>query len=211
MFITIEGIEGSGKSTLIKGLEDKFINHGKEVCKTREPGGSALGKTLRPLLVSLPENENEKLSSRAELLLFLADRAEHLDKIILPALENKQVVLCDRYVHSTLAYQGYARGFDLAILKSFIDFSCHNKMPDLTILLDLEVEQGLARAKNRNSSENSNEGKFEAEEKIFHQKVRNGFLDLAKENSKIVIIDATLAPNEIIETAWKTINTNLNK
>ncbi len=206
MFITIEGIEGSGKSTLVKGLAEKFLEIKREVCTTREPGGSKLGLMLRPLLVTELE---EKLSTRAEVLLFLADRAEHLDKVILPALKENKVVICDRYIHSTLAYQGYARGFDLDLLQSFNDFSCNSTMPDLTILLDLDVETGLNRAKGRNNavkaSEGKDEGKFEAEAKEFHQKVRDGFLDMAQnmKKSPIIKVDATLIPEEIIAKVWE--------
>ncbi len=214
MFITIEGIEGSGKSTFVKGLAEKFSEEKKEVCITREPGGSKLGLTLRPLLVSTLE---EKLSARAEVLLFLADRAEHLDKVILPALKDNKIVLCDRYIHSTLAYQGYARGFDLDLLNSFNDFSSHSLMPSLTFLLDLDVETGLERAKSRNSETKAaigkDEGKFEAEAKEFHQKVRNGFLEMAleaKKNSehRMIVLDANLSPKELIEKAWVYIKKN---
>ncbi len=205
MFITIEGIEGSGKSTLIKGLEEKFAEHNIPLCKTREPGGSSLGAKIRPILLS---SQGEKISPRAELLLFLADRAEHVDKVILPALAENKTVLCDRYIHSTIAYQGYARGLDLALLDTFMEFTCNNKLPDLTILLDLDVETGLIRAKGRNSNQELDEGKFEAEEKNFHEKVRRGFLTMArKENSNFFIVDATLPPTVIIEKVWEYINT----
>lgn len=200
MFITLEGIEGSGKTSLLKALEKKLQSKGFKVCTTREPGGSSLGQKIRPLLLSLKE---EKLSARAELLLFLADRAEHVEKVILPAIERKEVVLCDRYIHSTLAYQGYARGLDKDFLKSAIDFACINTMPDMTIVLDLDVHIGLTRAKGRNENLKSDEGKFEAEEKNFHEKVRKGFLDMAEKEEKMKVVDATLAPCEIEQIVWK--------
>ncbi len=199
MFITIEGVEGSGKSTLIKGLEEKFLQEKKEVLITREPGGSSLGLKLRHLLLS---TNAEKISTRAEMLLFLADRAEHVDKIILPALQSDKIVLCDRYIHSTLAYQGYARGNELELLQTFVDYSCASLTPDIVFLLDLDVEIGLKRAKSRNFAQDIDEGKFEAEELSFHQKVREGFLDLAKNSPYIYTIDATITPEDIIQKAW---------
>ncbi len=204
MFIVIEGIEGSGKSTLIKFLEKKFNERTKEVLCTREPGGSKLGEKIRPLLLSLKE---EKLSPKAELLLFLADRAEHVEKIIRPSLEKNTVVLCDRYIYSTMAYQGYARGLDLDFLTTCNDFATSKLVPDLVILLDLDVETGLARARGRNSAEASDEGKFEAEERDFHEKVRQGFLtmlatDKARHDKKVLILDASKKADDIQHEAW---------
>ncbi len=199
MFITIEGTEGAGKSLLIQNLKNKFEKNGKELLITREPGGSILGAKLRPLLLSEKE---EKVCPRAELFLFLADRAEHVEKIIKPALEANKIVICDRYVHSTLAYQGYARGLDLNLLKEFNAFATDNLNPDLAFLLDLEVEIGLARAKSRNKDTQNDEGKFEALEKDFHQKVRNGFLEMAKIYPFFRTLDATQSPDIVAEKAW---------
>ncbi len=211
MFIVIEGIEGSGKSSLIKFLEKKFLESDKEFLRTREPGGSKLGEKIRPLLLSLKE---EKLSPKAELLLFLADRAEHVEKVIKPALESKKIVLCDRYIYSTMAYQGYARGLDLDFLASCNDFATSKLVPDLTILLDLDVEIGLRRARGRNTAEDCDEGKFEAEEKDFHEKVRQGFLTMLKTQKdaeqKVLVLDASRELDFILNDAWSFVEENIN-
>ncbi len=205
MFIVVEGIEGSGKSSLIHFLEKKLQEKKKNILVTREPGGSKLGGKIRPLLLSLKE---EKLSTKAELLLFLADRAEHIEKIVEPALKNNKVVLCDRYIYSTMAYQGYARGLDLNFLEKCNNFATNGLVPDLVILLDLDVETGLSRARGRNIAEDSDEGKFEAEEKDFHEKVRQGFLTMLKGKNKknvkkALIIDATKSKEEIAQSVWE--------
>ncbi len=206
MFITLEGAEGAGKTTLLKSLEKKFIEEKRNVCTTREPGGSSLGAKLRPLILSEKE---EKVCSRAELLLFLADRAEHVEKIIKPALAENKIVLCDRYIHSTLAYQGFGRGLNLDFLKTLNDFATENCTPDLTFILDIDIEVGLNRAIRRNTSENIAEGKFEAEEKNFHEKVRQGFLTMAEQskitNKKIIVLDANQCPENIFNQAWQVI------
>ncbi len=200
MFIVIEGIEGSGKSSLIKFLKEKLSEKKKQWFITREPGGSKLGEKIRPLLLSLKE---EKLSPKAELLLFLADRAEHVEKIIKPALKRNEIVLCDRYIYSTMAYQGYARGLDLNFLATCNAFATSNLIPDLTILLDLDVEIGLERAKGRNIAQKNDEGKFEAEEKDFHEKVRQGFLSmLAEKKEKVLIVDASQSIESIQQKVW---------
>ncbi len=202
MFITIEGIEGAGKSLLIQNLKNKFEESGRELLITREPGGSILGAKLRPLLLSEKE---EKVCPHAELFMFLADRAEHVEKVIKPALNSGKVVICDRYIHSTLAYQGYARGLDLQMLKQFNAFATSNLNPDIALLLDIDIETGLSRAKSRNSNVNNDEGKFEALDKSFHEKVRNGFLEMAKDYSFFTVLDASKTPDEVAQIAWSAI------
>ncbi len=200
MFITLEGMEGAGKTTLIQFLKAYFEKSGKNVLLTREPGGSALGKSLRSLIL----NQDSKICPRAELFLFLADRAEHVYSTLRPALTRGEVVLCDRYVDSTLAYQGYARGLDLAELENLNALATDNLMPHITFLLDLDPNKGLQRARQRNVLENTeqSEGRFEAEELNFHQKVREGFLDLAKKNPhRFFVLDATKTPEEVASMA----------
>ncbi len=200
MFITIEGIEGAGKSLLIQKLEKKFKEENKEVLITREPGGSSLGLKLRPLLLS---EKGEKICNRAELFLFLADRVEHVEKVIKPALAEGKIVICDRYTHSTLAYQGYARDLDIDILKGFNNFASSGLSPNISFLLDLPIEIGLQRARKRNDDTQNDEGKFEALDTSFHEKVRNGFLDMAQKENNFIVIDGTKSPEEVFESVWE--------
>ncbi|SHN66379.1 dTMP kinase [Desulfovibrio litoralis] len=202
MFITFEGIEGAGKSTALKLLSAYFVDNDYEYVLTKEPGGSELGKELRRILL---DPKTGKLSSNTELFLYLADRSEHVASLITPALEAGVIVLCDRYVDSTLAYQGFGRGLCVTELKELNKKATNNLVPDLTFLFDLEPEIGLKRARQRNQLENTeHEGRFEAEELAFHKAVRNGFLTLASEEPKRWrVLDATKTPgqleNEIIQ------------
>lgn len=193
MFITLEGIEGAGKSTLLQKLVEHFKNQNKKVCVTREPGGSELGLKLRSIIL----NANETITPQAELFLFLADRAQHVSDVIQTALSHGEIVICDRYVDSTIAYQGYGRGMKIELLKNLNAIATNNCMPNKTFLLDLDPTIGLTRAKRRNTLDNltQSEGRFEAEELAFHQKIRTGFLELAKENPhRFTILDATQNP-----------------
>ncbi len=147
MFITLEGIEGSGKTTLIENLADVFRTLNHEVLVTREPGGCALGRELRGLLL----NPETKISSEAELFLFLADRAQHVAEVIRPALDRGVVVLCDRYADSTVVYQGYGRGLDIERLRDLNDMAVGGLWPDRTFVLDMDPAAALIRARRRNA------------------------------------------------------------
>jgi dTMP kinase len=197
VFVTFEGIEGSGKSTQIKLLAETLTARGRSVVLTREPGGSELGRTLRAILLSV---ETRDLTSRAELFLYLADRAQHAASVIRPALIAGKAVLCDRYADSTVAYQGYGRGLDLAGLDALNAMAVDNLWPGRTILLDLDPETGLTRARNRNRRKGATaaEGRFEAEDLAFHGRVRQGYLALAARHpERFVVIDAT-APRDVV-------------
>lgn len=188
-FISIEGIEGSGKSTIIPQLANWFNLQGETTLMTREPGGSSLGKDLRSILLN-PENAN--LDKQAELHLFLADRAQHMAEEILPALATGKTVICDRFADSTIAYQGYARGMDVGKLQS-LAFT-HERKPDLTLLLDLPIDIALKRADSRNRKTGlaKSEGRFDAESINFHMRVKEGFLrQAALFPERIKIIDAS--------------------
>jgi len=190
VFVTFEGIEGCGKSTQIERLARTLTEVGRVVTVTREPGGCALGRTLRAILLS---TETRDLSDRAELFLYLADRAQHVATVIRPALENGGIVLCDRFVDSTVAYQGYGRGLDVALLTGLNDVAVADTMPARTILLDLDPAIGLARARARNAREGASvdEGRFEAEALAFHTRVRQGYLALAAAApDRFVVLDA---------------------
>jgi len=194
-FITFEGIEGCGKTTQIKKTADFLRSSGFDVLLTEEPGGSALGLELRRILL----NRNESLtgtsgiSARSEILLFLADRAQHVDEIIRPALEAGRVVLCDRYSDATIAYQGYGRGLDIARIIQLDGFASKSLRPGLTFLFDLPAQEGLKRAFRRiaGNAGPEAEDRFENEDIMFHSRVRNGYLDLARgEPQRFRVIDS---------------------
>ncbi|MBQ2761349.1 MAG: dTMP kinase [Mailhella sp.] len=202
MFLTIEGIEGAGKSTFIGLLEDELVKRGVDFLRTREPGGCALGRQIRPLLL----DASQKVSDRAELFLFLADRAQHVADTIRPALERGQWVICDRYADSTIAYQGYGRGMDPEELQKLNDYATGGLWPDITFLLDLPAEVGLGRALARNGREGltQSEGRFEAEALAFHQRIREGFLArAARWPQRFRVLDAAQTPDAIVAQAMK--------
>jgi dTMP kinase len=197
MFVTFEGIDGSGKSTQIEMLAAHLEQKGHGVLVTREPGDGSLGRQLRPILLDL---KNAGLSDRAELFLYLADRAQHVREVVAPALAAGKIVLCDRFADSTVAYQGYGRGLDPGLLKSLNDLAVAGTTPELTILLDLSPEAGLGRARARNEDAGAagSEGRFEALALDFHTRVRQGYLALAAaEPERFRVIDAARKPQEI--------------
>ena len=198
MFITFEGIEGSGKSTALGLLAAHLESRGLSVCRTREPGGCQLGQALRHLLL---DARTVSLASRAELFLFLADRAQHVAEVILPSLEEGEIVLCDRYMDSTLVYQGAGRGMDPDRLRMLNEQAACGMIPDMTLLFDLPVSEGLARAGRRNREEGTiiSEGRFEAESMAFHHRVREGYLALAAEEpDRIFLVDASQHPDDVL-------------
>ena len=210
MFLTVEGIEGAGKSTFISLLEDELTKRGVDFLHTREPGGCALGRQIRPLLLDV----SQKVSDRAELFLFLADRAQHVADTIRPALEAGRWVVCDRYADSTIAYQGYGRGMDPEELQRLNDYATDGLWPDITFLLDLPAEVGLGRAQARNYREGltQSEGRFEAEALAFHQRIREGFLlRAARWPERFRVLDATQAPEDVVAQALEHLSLYLNK
>ncbi|MCL4169816.1 UNVERIFIED_CONTAM: hypothetical protein GTU68_015352 [Idotea baltica] len=192
-FIVIEGTEGVGKSTLISGLSAALSEQGETVLVTKEPGGSTLGKEIRKILLS---EQKEAIAPKAELLLFLADRAQHVEKVIKPALAAGQIVLCDRYTYSTLAYQGYGRGLSRETLNQFNSFATSDLKADRVLLLDADPRVGLARA-----AERKNAAKLEEQLK-FHDTLREGFLAMAKQEANLFrIIDCTQSPEAVLKSA----------
>lgn len=191
MFITFEGIEGCGKSTQVRLLADFLKDGTATILVTREPGGTEIGGKIRSILL---DSVNVKIDSLTELLLYEADRAQHVEEIIRPCLEAKKIVLCDRFSDATLCYQGYARGFDLELIERLHKIILKGLKPDMTFLLDCPVEIGLGRAWKRIAlaAKNRKEDRFEREETGFHEKVRQGYLHLAKaEPARFHIIDAS--------------------
>ncbi|MFQ3534348.1 MAG: dTMP kinase [Aggregatilineales bacterium] len=182
MFITFEGGEGSGKTTQVRLLDEHLRQLGYSSVTTREPGGTPLGEKLRALLL----DSNSQIEPRAELLLYAADRAQHVATLIRPALEAGKIVISDRYVDSALAYQGYGRGLDLTALHHIMAFATDGLQPDLTFFLDLDPQQGLARR-----AQDGEADRFQAQALAFHQRVRAGYLALiAAEPARWVRIDA---------------------
>jgi dTMP kinase len=205
MLITLEGIEGSGKTTQGKLLFNWLKDSGFSVFLTREPGGNELGKVLRDILL---KKNHTGLTPACELFLYLADRAQHVSEVIKPALKRHDCVLVDRFTDSTLVYQGYGRGIDQEFLKRANEFAINGLKPDLTLVFDLDVSTGLKRARVRNAKKKQleKEGRFEAEDIEFHKKIRHGYLELAaKEPERFSIIIA----DEIEEKVLKQVQKNV--
>ena len=191
MFITLEGIEGCGKTTQINYLNSFFENRGQPCMVTREPGGTAIGKKIRSILLN-PSSKD--MVPKAELLLYMADRAQHIASLVKPCLAAGKVVLCDRYFDATVVYQGFARGLDTRFICELHRLILEDFKPDVTLLLDLSPRIGLARAWKQldNGARSSTESRFEEETLSFHEKVRAGYLELARlEPERFRTIDAS--------------------
>ena len=184
MFVTFEGPEGSGKSTQIQLLADFLQQKGIAVLTTREPGGTLIGDEIRACLHNVAHTQ---MSDEAEILLYSASRAQLCRELIMPALASQKIILCDRFYDSTIAYQGYGRGLDIAILRQITQFATNGLKPDLTFLLDIEVERGLARRRTQGEEMN----RLDLEAVSFHRRVREGYHILAKqEPERWLIVDA---------------------
>jgi dTMP kinase len=191
-FIVFEGGEGSGKTTHARALANRLRRLGLPVVSTHEPGGTPLGNRLRRWV-----KWGEGVTTQTELFLILSSRSQLLNTVIRPALEKGSIVICDRYDASTFAYQGYGRGMDMDFLKTVNSFVTDGLHPDLTVLLDISAEQGLARKKMKPDT-------FEREELLFHRKVREGYLKMAAADpERWMVIDATLSKEKIREMIWE--------
>ena len=194
-FITVEGGEGAGKSTQIRRLAAWLDGQGIETVVTREPGGTPGAEAIRALLVT---GDTDRWDATTEALLIAAARRDHTEKLIRPALTRSAWVLCDRFADSTLAYQGYAGGLPLDGLTALTRFAVGDLTPDLTVVLDLPAEAGLARAGRRMAAGPGAESRFEGRDLRFHEAVRNGFLDIArKDPARCVILDATAPVDDV--------------
>ena len=195
MFITLEGPEGSGKSSQIPPLAEYLRREGFAVFTTREPGGTAIGDQVREVLMSM---RNTSMNARTETLLFCAARAQLVDEVLRPRLAQGEIVLCDRFADSTLAYQGYGHGNDLGVLRELLNFATGGLWPDLTLLLDLpQVETGLERKRSAGGEWN----RLDAYQVEFHRRVRAGYLKMAQaEPQRWRVIDAT-QPREMVQLA----------
>ncbi|MCJ2163736.1 MULTISPECIES: dTMP kinase [unclassified Pseudodesulfovibrio] len=210
MFITFEGIEGTGKSTQITKVREYLESMGREVFLTMEPGGSRVGRELRKMLLHV---DNKDITPITELFLYLADRAQHVGQVIRPELKAGKVVLCDRFADSTIVYQGYGRGLDTMMLKHLNEVAVDGLWPDLTLLLDIDPEIGLKRATLRNIQDGKakEEGRFEAEHLSFHQRIRQGYLTWAALNhDRMKVINAAASPDEVFERIRLTLDSYLD-
>ena len=199
MFITIEGIEGSGKTSQMEHMAGFLKKNGHDCVVTREPGGTRIGKKVRGILL---DPESKDIDPKAELLLYLADRAQHIQRLIKPALSSGKTVLCDRYYDATMVYQGFGRGLDIGLINRLHKLIFDDLKPDITILLDLPPEIGLARAWNqiKSGQRAEIETRFEEETLLFHEKIRAGYLELAnREPARYRIIDARQNENQVRE------------
>ena len=184
-FITFEGIDGCGKSTQLRLLASELRVRGLDVISTREPGGTTLGKRLRAALLDV----EEQVDPLAELLVFAADRAQHVRAVLVPALQANHVVLSDRYADATVAYQGAGRGFKPELIAEIVQLATDGLMPDLTLLFDLSVAESAVRTRRRVVSKNSD--RLDSEDAEFHTRVRNAYLEIAKaEPARFSVIDA---------------------
>jgi dTMP kinase len=200
IFITFEGPEGSGKSTQLRTLAQRLRNQGREVLETQEPGGTAIGIQIRRILL---DPANTKLSPTAEMLLMFAARAQNVDEAILPALADGRIVLCDRFTDSTVVYQGAGRGLGAEVVYELDRIACRGLVPDLTFLLDIDTETGLARARRRNNLNHSNETRFDEQDLSFHRKVREAYQRLAAdEPRRIRLIDGNRSREEVAAEIW---------
>ncbi|HCS39909.1 MAG TPA: dTMP kinase [Anaerolineaceae bacterium] len=191
MFITLEGPEGSGKSMQICELADFVRQRGFEVFTTREPGGTFIGDQIREVIMRM---DNTMMHPNTEILLFCAARAQIVTEVIRPNLEKGMVVISDRYGDSTLAYQGYGHGLDRKILKEILKFATSGLQPDLTLLLDVDVDEGL----NRKIKGGSEWNRLDAQKVEFHRRVRNGYLEMAKEEpERWRVINASFDPQKV--------------
>jgi len=197
MFITFEGIEGSGKTTQLKQVAGFLRKKGHECIITREPGGTKIGEKIRAILLNPASKGMDPLT---ELLLYTADRVQHVKELLEPSLAAGKTVLCDRYFDATLVYQGYARGLDIELIERLHGVLLADLRPDITFLLDLRPEAGLSRAwaQINNGNRTGRETRFEKEALSFHEKVRSGYLALAhREPARFRIIDASRNIDEV--------------
>jgi dTMP kinase len=211
MFITLEGGEGAGKTTQIVHLAGVLAERGRRCILTREPGGTGLGKKIRALLL---HPENTGMAPETELLLYMADRAEHISIVIRPALADGKAVLCDRFFDATLVYQGVARGLALEWAARLHELVFPGLTPDLTLLLDLPPEVGLVRARRQleKGGRSAQESRFENEDLDFHRRVREGYLELARrEPERFRLIDAAQDEDRVREDIRVAVESFLNR
>lgn len=196
LFITFEGADGCGKTTQLNLLKEYLINKNFDVLVTREPGAKGLGEKLRDILL----NYEGEVSNRCESFLFLADRAQHIDTIVKPALAKGQIILCDRHTDSTVAYQGYGRGIDIEQINRLNEIATDGLKPDLTFVFDIDIETSMSRV-------GTEKDRMESAGNDFFNRVRNGYLEIAKnEPQRVKVIDATKTVDRVFDSVLKEFN-----
>jgi len=202
IFISLEGIEGTGKTTQARLLSERLVEKGYEVMLTQEPGGTVIGSKIREILLHI---DHGSMFYMTELFLYNAARAQHLSEKILPALDEGKIVITDRFTDSTVAYQGYGRGIDIQLITSINNIATEGIKPNLTILFDLDVETGLKRNKGINKVD-----RLELEDVEFHKKVKRGYFQIAdKEPERIKIVDASLPLKIVEQKVWEIVRWHL--
>lgn len=200
-FITLEGPDGSGKSTQLGFLVQRLRKEGYDVVESAEPGGTPIGLQIRRIVL---DSANQELSAKAELLLMFAARAQNVEQLILPALAQGKIVVSDRFTDSTLAYQGAARGLGSELVLQVHTIACNGLFPDLTLCIDIDTATGLARAHNRNRSRGGvDESRLDQQAVEFHRKVRHAYFELARsEPQRVKIVDGNAEPEAIAQALW---------
>jgi dTMP kinase len=204
IFITFEGIDGSGKTTQLRLLAAHLRQAGRDVVEAVEPGGTVIGRQIRAILL---DGRNTQLTPRAELLLYFASRAQNVAEVIRPALAAGKIVICDRFTDSTLVYQGCGRGLGPEVVMSLHEVACEGLHPDLTVFVDIDLDESLARARGRNVSESSSETRLDDESREFHRAVRDAYLALAaREAKRFLVIDGAASVEEVAARVWKEVS-----
>lgn len=209
LFITFEGNEGSGKSTQMRILVERLRSEGYNVLESQEPGGSPIGLKIRSLLL---DPANHEMSPTTEMLLMFAARAQNVDQWIRPALAAGTIVVSDRFTDSTLAYQGAGRGLGSEVVLEVDRVACRGLVPDLTICVDIDVEEGLQRAHSRNRQSETNETRLDEETVDFYKKARAAYHRLAEEDgSRFVLVDGSPDPETVAGAVWTVVSERLNR
>ena len=207
LLITFEGMDGSGKTTQMRRLTQRLRAAGRTVLETVEPGGTAIGREIRRILL---DARNQELSPSAELLLYFASRAQNVDELILPALARGQIVVADRFTDSSLAYQGCGRGLGTDTVLALDRVACRGLKPDLTIFIDIDVETSLARAHARNKARSASETRMDEQSVEFHRKVYDAYQALAaREPDRIKRVDGRLAVGEVERAIWEIVSAHV--
>lgn len=202
-FITFEGIDGSGKTTQMHLLAERLRGNGRDVLETIEPGGTAVGAQIRRILL---DSANQDLRPTAELLLYFASRSQNVEESIRPALAAGKIVLADRFTDSTLAYQGHARGLGADTVLALDRIACRGLAPDLTLLIDIDLATGLARARGRNAGAAQRETRMDEQSLEFHRKVHEAYLELAKQQAgRFRVIDGRGDPQSVAARVWEAV------
>jgi dTMP kinase len=207
LFITFEGLDGCGKTTQIRLLARELRDHGRVVVETAEPGGTDIGRQIRRILL---DPANRAIHSRTELLLYFGSRAQNVEEVIRPSLSRGHDVICDRFTDSTLVYQGCGRGLDTQMILDLDRIACNGLAPDLTLLIDIDLETSLKRARRRNERADASESRIDEESFAFHDRVRNGYLGLAKQYpGRYRLIDGRASIEEVAESVWTAVAANV--